>query len=165
MVAPVRSVRNLGVFINSDLVMRTNVVQVVSRCFAMRRQLLQVRRYLLVTTIQTLVVALLLRRLYYANSPLDGSPTYLVRHLRSVLNASARLIYGLGQHAHITDALISLHWLRVPERVKFKLAVLTHRVLHGAGPVYLGPLCRESDLPGRRSLRSAFTNQLVTPTY
>jgi hypothetical protein len=59
--------------------------------------------------------------------------------------------------------LISLHWLKIPEHVKFKLAVLTHRVLHGTAPVYLGPLCRVSDLPGRCSLRSASTDQLVIP--
>ena len=110
-----------------------------------------------------MVVALVLNRLDYANSTLAGLPTYLFRRLQSVLNASAPLIYGLSQHAHITDALISLHWLRVPERVKFKLAALTHRVLHGTAPVYLGPLCRVSDLPGRRSLRSASTDRLVIP--
>ena len=73
---------------------------------------------------RTLVVALVLNRLDYANSTLAGLPTYLFRRLQSVLNASAPLIYGLSQHAHITDALISLHWLRVPERVKFKISCL-----------------------------------------
>ena len=34
---------------------------------------------------------------------------------------------------------ISLHWLRVPERIQFKIAVLTYRVLHGDAPRYLGP--------------------------
>ena len=85
MVAPVRSVRNLGI-IDSDLVMRTRGAQVVLRCFAM---LWQVRRSLPATTIQTLVVALVLNGLDYANSTLAGLPTYLVRRLQSVLNASA----------------------------------------------------------------------------
>ena len=163
LVAPVRSVRNLGVFIDSDLVMRSHVARMVSRCFATLRQLRQIRRSLPTSAIRTLVVALVLNRLDYANSTLVGLPVYLVRHLQSVLNASARLIFGLRQHDHITDALITLHWLRVPERVKFKLAVLTHRVLHGTAPVYLGPLCRVSDIPGRRSLRSAVTDRLVVP--
>ena len=43
MVASFRSVRNLGVFIDSDLVMRMHMAQVVSRCFAMLRQVRQVR--------------------------------------------------------------------------------------------------------------------------
>lgn len=110
-----------------------------------------------------LVVTLILNRLDYTNSTLVDLPSYLVHRLQSVLNASARLIYRLRRRDHITDALVSLHWLRIPERVKFKLAVLTHRVLHGTAPPYLGPLCRVADLPGRRSLRSASTDRLVVP--
>jgi len=49
----------------------------------------------------------------------------------------------------------------VPERVQFKIAVLTFKVLHGLAPQYLGPLNRVADLPGRRSLRSAGTSRLV----
>ena len=82
------------------------------------------------------------------NSTLAGLPTYLFRRLQSVLNASARLIYaGLGQHA--VHALTSLHWLRIPERVKFKLAVLIHRVLLRTAPVYHehSARCEVSDLP------------------
>ena len=35
---------------------------------------------------------------------------------------------------HITPALISLHWMRVPERISFKLAVLTYQSIHGTSP-------------------------------
>jgi len=52
-----------------------------------------------------------------------------------------RKIYGifhLRRSDHVTDALVSLHWLRVPERVQFKIAVLTYRVLrHSDAPRYL----------------------------
>jgi len=40
------------------------------------------------------------------------------RRLQSVLNAAARLIYHLRSRDHMTDALISLHWLRVPEQIQ-----------------------------------------------
>jgi len=52
-----------------------------------------------------------------------GLPAYLTRRLQSVLNAAVRLIYRLTTRDHISDALISLHWLRVPERIQYKLAV------------------------------------------
>ena len=32
---------------------------------------------------------------------------------------------------YITDALLSLHWLRVRERVEYKVAVLTYKALNG----------------------------------
>ena len=47
----------------------------------------------------------------------------LQRRLQSVLNAAARLIYRLGFRDRITDGLICLHWLRVPQHIEFKLAV------------------------------------------
>ena len=37
------------------------------------------------------------------------------------------------------------HWLRVPERIQYKIAVLTYKVLHGTAPRYLGPLDRVAD--------------------
>ena len=87
----------------------------------------------------------------------------LVHRLQSVLNAAARLIYHLRPHDHITDALATLHWLRVPVRVQYKIAVLTYKVLNDSAPRYLGPLVAVADLPGRRALRSASTNRLVIP--
>jgi len=48
-----------------------------------------------------------------------------VSRLQSVLNATAWLIYQLKRSDHITNALVSLHWLRVPEHIQYKIAVLT----------------------------------------
>jgi len=41
------------------------------------------------------------------------------------------------QTEHVTPMLRDLHWLRSPERIDFKLAVLTYRSLHGLAPRYL----------------------------
>ena len=84
-----------------------------------------------------------------------GNYYSIQRRLQSALNAAARLIFHLRPSDHITDALVSLHWLRVPERIQFKIAVLTYIVLHGNAPWYLGPLTSTVDVPGRKALRSA----------
>jgi len=67
-----------------------------------------------------------------------------------------RLIYHMRSADHITDALVIL---RVPQRI----AVMTYKVLHGTAQRYLGPLALISDLPGRRTLRSANTSRLLMP--
>jgi len=82
-----------------------------------------------------------------------------------VQNAAARLICRLRRFDHVTDALVSLHWLRVPERVIYKIAVLTFKVLHGIAPEYLGPVVHVADLPDRPTFRSAGTNRLVVPPF
>ena len=38
-----------------------------------------------------------------------------------------QLIFNLKRSDHITDALVSLHWLRVPERIQYKIAVLSYK--------------------------------------
>ena len=110
-----------------------------------------------------LVVALVHSRLDCGNGVLVGLPAYLSHPLQSVLNAAARLIYRLTTRDHITDAVISLHWLRIPERIQYELAVLAYKVLHGDAPRYLGPLTCVDDLPGRRTLRSTNADRLVVP--
>ena len=90
-----------------------------------------------------------------------------MQRLQSVLNAAARMTFHLKHSDQITDALVSLHWLRVSERIQFKVAMLTYRVLNSSTPPtpYLGPLTHVVDVPGRRALRSADTHQLVVSSY
>jgi len=133
------SVRDLGIHVDADLMMRTHVQKTVSRCFSVLRQLRQIRRSVPQPTFQSLVVTLVNTRLDYGNGALIGLPVYLTRRLQSVLNAAARLIFNLRRSDHVPDALISLHWLRVPERIRSKVAVLVYKVLHGCAPSYLVP--------------------------
>ena len=51
---------------------------------------------------------------------------------------------------HISDTLVSLHWLCVPGCIEYNIAVLVYKVQPGLAPHYLGPLTRV------RSSRSSF---------
>jgi len=68
----------------------------------------------------------------YCNTVLAGAPRTVTDKLQRVLNAAARVITGtrkfdrgLGQVLHD-----QLHWLDVPDRVLFKLAVTVHQCLN-----------------------------------
>ena len=104
-------------------------------------------------------------RLDYGNFLLVGLPAYQQRHLASVFYAAARLVYRLRRYDHITDALATLHWLRLPERVDFKVAGMAYRALHGLAPPYLSQLTHVADLPGRRRLRSSSSQSLLVPSF
>ena len=78
---------------------------------------------------------------------IDRLSVYLQRRLQSVLNAAASLVFRLRRYDHATDALATLHWLRLPQHVDFKVAVTAFRVLHGLAPPYLNQLARVADLP------------------
>ena len=74
----------------------------------------------------------------------------------------ARLVLAARQRDHISPLLQSLHWLRVVERITFRLAVLTYRCLHGSAPEYLSrQLQRVPDVCMRRRLRSSSSTALV----
>ena len=57
--------------------------------------------------------------------------------LQRVHNTSARVIPGQRKFDHITPSLIELHWLPVRQRVTFKLATLTFKLIHTHQPAYL----------------------------
>jgi hypothetical protein len=72
-----------------------------------------------VPELQTLATSLALTRLDYCNSLLFGLPAIQISRLQSVQNAAAQLKFNLRRSEHITDALICLYWLRIPERIRF----------------------------------------------
>jgi len=105
-----------------------------------------------------------LTRVDYCNSVLTGLPQSQLNRLQAAINAAARLILSGHRHDHITPLLLQLHWLRVPERIEFKLCVLVYRCLHGMAPDYLASsFQRVSDVTTQRHLRSAGTLQLIIP--
>ena len=62
-------------------------------------------------------------KLDQCNSVLVGASGDPLNRLQSVLNAAARLVYSRRSSEHITPLLRDLHWLRVPERIQFRLCV------------------------------------------
>jgi len=142
--------------------MKTHVMKTVSNSVAALRQIHSVRRSVTRPVLLSLVTSLVISRLV---ATLAGLPVYLSNRLQSVLNAAARLVYSARKYDHVTSLLQELHWLRVPQRIDYKLAVLTFRYLHGQAPSYLtGSLLRTADVESRRHLRSAMTNLLVVLT-
>ena len=98
----------------------------------------------------------------------SGAPSTETDKLQRVLNAAAHVITGtrefdrgLGQILHD-----QLHWLDVPDRVLFKLAVTVHQCLNGRAPPYLSEHCIPvSSADTRRHLRSANRHLLAVPRF
>jgi len=144
--------------------MRTHVVKTASSCFAVLRQIRSIRRSVSRPSLQTLVASLVLSKLDYGCATLAGLPATLLDRLQSVLNAAARLIYGRRKYDHVTPLLRELHWLRVPERITFRLATLAYRCQHNMAPHYLAvQLHRASSVAPRQRLRSASTPDFIVP--
>ena len=141
---------------DSDLEMRTHVQRTVSHCFATLRQLRSIHRSVPPSTMQTLVVNLVLSRLDYGNAALGGLPIYLQRWLKSVLNASARLIYDLRRSDHITDALASHPvgaWWGPMKSSVVQWRPLRYYRSHRTPPDHIGPPYQSIPRPMHRTSR------------
>ena len=85
----------------------------------------------------------------------------LQRVLNAAITGSRKFDRGLGQILHD-----QLHWLDVPDRVLFKLAVPVHQCLNGRAPPYLSEHCIPvSSADMRRHLRSANRHLLAVPRF
>jgi len=94
---------------------------------------------------------------------LVGVSGTLLRRLQSVLNAAARIVFPARSSDHITPLLWELHWLKITERIQFRLCVLAYRCLHGSAPQYAETLHLTSDTEACRRLRSGSTSTLFMP--
>jgi hypothetical protein len=81
-IAPVRSVRDLGIYVDSDVSMRSHVAKTVSSCFAVLRRIRSIRRSVTRPVLQSLVVSLVLTRLDYGSATLAGLPRQLLDRLQ-----------------------------------------------------------------------------------
>ena len=98
-------------------------------------------------------------RLDYGNA---GIPSNLTKRMQSVLNSAARLVFSASRYDRITPLLTQLHWLKVLERIEFKLAVLVYKCLHQTAPPYLAEQLHQSSADeARQRLHCASIPSLV----
>ena len=110
----------------------------------------------------TLVRALVISKV--DNSVMAGASSTQLHRLQSVLNAAARLVCSASKYESVTGLLRQLHWLKVPERIIFRLCVLMHHCLHEEEPTYLAEsVHRISSRDIRRHTRSNDTVTLLVP--
>ena len=59
------------------------------------------------------------------------------------------MLKRIPRRNHITPVLKELHWLRINERIEFKILILTHRAFYETGPMYLSELIKKHNSSNR----------------
>jgi len=163
-IAPVATARDLGVYLDIDMTMKTHVTRLVSSCFGILRQIRNTRRSLPRSTLTMLISSFITSKLDYCNVALVGLTRCDLDRLQSVINAAARLTVSAEHYDHISPLLVDLHWLRMAERIQYKLCVLVYRCLHRSAPCYLQQtVCPVASMESRRRLRSVTSSDLMVP--
>ena len=141
-VAIVNKARNLGVWFDSQLNFNVHITKTCSLSFCSLYKIRRIRKYLSYKSAQTLILALVIRRLDYCNSLLYGLPASYIIKLQRVQNAAARLISNTTHFDHISSVMKDLHWLPVKYRIMCTLVVYTFKALHGSALTYINQLIR-----------------------
>lgn len=122
-------------------------------CLMHLRNIRSIRSFISQSSCEKLVLALISSRLDYANSVVNGLPTYRLNQLQRVQNIAARIVAGKRKFDRIHPILKSLHWLPVQYRIQFKILQLTFKAIHHIGPDYICELITLYQTT--RSLRSS----------
>ncbi len=161
-ITPSSSVRNLGVIFDEQLNFKDHIAKTARSCRFALHNIRKIRSFLTEHTAQIIVQVLVISRLDYCNALLAGLPSSTMKPLKIIQNVAARLVFNEPKRAHVTPLFVSLHWLPVAARIKFKTLRLAYRTATGSVPAYFhSPMAIY--IPSR-SLRSASKRRLVVPS-
>ena len=104
----------------------------------------------------------------YCNSILYNLPKNSIRRLQRIQNQAAQILTKTPRRDHITEVLIDLHWLRMEERIVYKLLILTFKAfIDHTAPLYLCELIEQKSSTNTRTRleNDAFLLKLPTPSH
>jgi hypothetical protein len=130
-------------------------------CFQHIRDLQRIRNTMNLSTACIIASSLIHSKLDYCDSLLLNLPASSLKRFQFVLNSAARAVTNTSKFSHITPILKSLHWLKIEQRIHFKILSLTYKALDSNRPAYLRSLLTVQDI---RNTRSASIVSLVHPT-
>jgi len=160
-IKPVSSARNLGLIFDSNLSLSDHISYLSKSCFSHIRDLRRIRNTLDHTTARTIATSLIHSKLDYCNSLFLNLNSQQLNRLQLILNASARAVTITPKFHHITPHLKSLHWLKITERIHYKILSLTYKSLQYNQPTSLSSLLTIQET---RSTRSSAVVTLLRPS-
>ena len=117
------SARNLGFIFDEHLTFSDQISSVSKSCYY------HIRPYLDTKTASTIATSIVHSKLDYCNSLYHNLPKSQITRLQQIQNSLARAVVKAPKFSHTTPILRSLHWLKITERIEYKLLSLTYKVL------------------------------------
>ena len=135
----VSEAKNLGFILDSIMCFNTQVKKVIKGCYASLRKLSRIKRFLSRDELLLLTVTLVFSQMDYCNSLYYRLHSDTLHMLQVVQNNAARLVAKVNRFDGISTEMLlkQFHWLRVKERIEYKLITIVFKCLHGLAPVDL----------------------------
>ena len=148
---PAAHARNLGLFIDNNLNFNQQIATLSRSCSYHLRDLRRIRSTLNFKTASTIATSLVQSKLDYCNSLYLNLPEYHLCKLQVIQNNMARAVTCKRKFDHISPTLQSLHWLKVKQRIDYKIISLTYSALQFGQPKYIRRLITVKPLGSTRS--------------
>ena len=157
-------VKNIGATLDSSLSMENEIKSKCKSAWWQLYQISKIKKFLTTEQQKTVIISLVISKLDRNNSLLHNLPVYLLVKLQRIQNSAARLLCSAGRQIDAIPLLITLHWLPVKQRIKFKILLIVYKCLNGIGPLYLSELLSSySNSEPRQCLRSSSLDDLQVP--
>lgn len=137
---PSSLVRYLGVKLDASLSFEQHIIDVFRSCFAFLRSLYRIRSFMPESTLMSMVNVFIYSRMDYCNSLFSFCKQRTLGRLQRVQNCLARLVKRLPRRSPTSTAIKDLGWLRIEDRISFKILCMTHKCIYGSSPSYLKEL-------------------------
>ena len=153
-------VRYLAALLDSELNLKKHVTTICAKAMNSINMIKLIRNSLSKEVCQTIVQALVISHLDYANAILIDLPDITIKKIQSVHNIVARLVLGNESNEERSkENLKKLHWLPIKYRIEFKISCLVHKCIQNQAPEYLRNLLISLAIH-RVGLRSEIANTL-----
>ena len=162
-IPPSPTIKNLGITFDSAMKMSDHITSLCRSVNFLLWNLARIRRFIDKDAASNAVRALVLSKLDYGNALLSSCNNKDVARLQRLQNRAARTVFQVPRRHSSSPLLISLHWLPIENRIKFKILLHIYKSLNDLSPVYLRE-CITTYVPSRDGLRSSLdTTRLVIP--
>ena len=133
-ITPSDSARNLGVIFDSSLTMSDHIPSVSKSCFMSIHDLRRIRTTLDSTTAKTIATSFIQSKVDYCDSLLLNLSRSQLDGLQLILNSAARAVSKTPRFTYISPVLKSLHWLKIDQRIHYKILSITYKTLQSRKP-------------------------------
>src|SRR6218665_1941740 len=118
--------------------MRKSTAEFVScSCFMHICDLRRIRPMLDLKTASIIATSIVHAKLDYCNSLFLNIDVTQINRLQAIQNALARAVTKTPKPHHIPPVLKKLHWLKIPQRIEYKVISLTYNTLQSSQHSYL----------------------------
>ena len=140
----VESAKNLGVLFDPELSFNKQVDKVVSTSFSTIRLLSRIQYFLSSEELNNIVCSRIFSNIDYCNALYYGLSKEALNKLQRVQNCAARLVMKINRFDHVSldTVFYKLHWLRVRERIVYKVLLIVHKCVNKKAPVEIAGLFR-----------------------